>query len=40
MAKLDVARFLVRQALRPTLHETAVVIGAVLDEGAAEAWEG
>jgi NAD(P)H-binding len=40
MAKLDVARFLVTQALRPTWHRTAVVIGAVLDESAAEAWEG
>jgi hypothetical protein len=38
MAKLDVARFAVREALRPELHKTAVVIGAVLDESKAQAW--
>lgn len=32
MAKLDVARFMVEEALRPTLHRTAVVIGPGLEE--------
>jgi hypothetical protein len=38
MAKLDVARFMVLQSLQPTLHRTAVVIGGVLDESAAQVW--
>ena len=32
MAKLDCARFMVEQALQPTLHRTAVVIGNVVPE--------
>ena len=32
MAKLDVARFMVEQALQPTLHRTAAVIGPGLEE--------
>ena len=36
MAKLDVARFMVQEALRPKLHRTAVVIGAVKDEAQAQ----
>jgi NAD(P)H-binding len=39
MAKLDVARFMVKQALTPSLHMAAVVIGAVVDEATAQTWE-